>query len=313
MTCPSWVDLHGIAHSFIELRKPLCHDNAALVQCEQLKNEMERQRERLEKEFAIQLEKRVGEHDAVCEEMKKEKENLSSLVMTLSQNVASLEAQVDRITREKISLANQLEEAQNQNASHDMEINKQAAFHKCVECGSKMSPADLHNLCLLCLGEGHRTDKCGYCLAFTKQVRKNRENRLHKLLWDQALMQSDQLVLRPGSSSAAPSQRSASAAGAPLKRPALASTAPPQRPLDEGATSMEAQQLPSSPAKKQEKCKHTGSDKPSAHKKPRKEKADKTACKGKNPDRPKHRGSSTDRPPPWYQLPWDRSCNLRCR
>uniref|UniRef100_A0A8D2KUJ4 Serologically defined colon cancer antigen 8 n=1 Tax=Varanus komodoensis TaxID=61221 RepID=A0A8D2KUJ4_VARKO len=96
----------------------------ALVQCEQLKNEMERQRERLEKEFAIQLEKRVGEHDAVCEEMKKEKENLSSLVMTLSQNVASLEAQVDRITREKISLANQLEEAQNQNASHDMEINK---------------------------------------------------------------------------------------------------------------------------------------------------------------------------------------------
>ncbi|KAF7244988.1 Endoplasmic reticulum junction formation protein lunapark, partial [Varanus komodoensis] len=29
MTCPSWVALHGIAHSFIELRKPLRHDKAA--------------------------------------------------------------------------------------------------------------------------------------------------------------------------------------------------------------------------------------------------------------------------------------------
>ncbi|KAF7247857.1 Phosphatidylinositol N-acetylglucosaminyltransferase subunit A [Varanus komodoensis] len=30
MTCPSWVALHGIAHSFIELRKPLCHDKAVI-------------------------------------------------------------------------------------------------------------------------------------------------------------------------------------------------------------------------------------------------------------------------------------------
>lgn len=44
--------------------------------------------------------------------------------MSLSQNVAMLESQVDRITREKISLANQLEEAQNQNSSQDREINK---------------------------------------------------------------------------------------------------------------------------------------------------------------------------------------------
>lgn len=44
--------------------------------------------------------------------------------MSLSQNVATLEAQVDRITREKSSLANQLEEAQNQNVSREMEINK---------------------------------------------------------------------------------------------------------------------------------------------------------------------------------------------
>ncbi|XP_066473563.1 serologically defined colon cancer antigen 8 isoform X2 [Tiliqua scincoides] len=96
----------------------------ALVQCEQLKSEMERQRDRLERELAAQLDKRAGEREAIREEMKKEKENLSSLVMSLSQNLATLETQVDRITREKISLANQLEEAQNQNASQDIEINK---------------------------------------------------------------------------------------------------------------------------------------------------------------------------------------------
>uniref|UniRef100_A0A8C6V7Q9 Serologically defined colon cancer antigen 8 n=1 Tax=Naja naja TaxID=35670 RepID=A0A8C6V7Q9_NAJNA len=96
----------------------------ALVQCEQLKNEMERQKDRLEKELALQLDKRAGEREAVREEMKKEKENLSSLVMSLSQNVAGLESQIDRITREKISLTNQLEEAQSHHASREMEINK---------------------------------------------------------------------------------------------------------------------------------------------------------------------------------------------
>ncbi|KAF7245612.1 Doublecortin domain-containing protein 1 [Varanus komodoensis] len=30
MTCPSWVTLHSIAHSFIELRKPLRHDKAVI-------------------------------------------------------------------------------------------------------------------------------------------------------------------------------------------------------------------------------------------------------------------------------------------
>ncbi|XP_070590136.1 serologically defined colon cancer antigen 8 isoform X2 [Erythrolamprus reginae] len=96
----------------------------ALLQCEQLKNEMERQKDRLEKELALQLDKRSGEREAVREEMKKEKEKLSSLVMSLSQNVAGLESQIDRITREKISLTNQLEEAQNHHASREKEINE---------------------------------------------------------------------------------------------------------------------------------------------------------------------------------------------
>ena len=30
MSCPSWVSLHGIAHSFSELLKPLRHDKAAI-------------------------------------------------------------------------------------------------------------------------------------------------------------------------------------------------------------------------------------------------------------------------------------------
>lgn len=41
---------------------------------------MERQRDRLERELAAQLDKRAGEREAIREEMKKEKEHLTSLV-----------------------------------------------------------------------------------------------------------------------------------------------------------------------------------------------------------------------------------------
>lgn len=44
--------------------------------------------------------------------------------MVLSQNVATLEARLEKITREKNSIANQLEEAQNQLTSQEMEVNK---------------------------------------------------------------------------------------------------------------------------------------------------------------------------------------------
>ena len=30
ITCPSWVALHGMAHSFVELHKPLCHHQALI-------------------------------------------------------------------------------------------------------------------------------------------------------------------------------------------------------------------------------------------------------------------------------------------
>ena len=32
MTCPSWVALHGMVHSFIELYKPLGHDKAVIYE-----------------------------------------------------------------------------------------------------------------------------------------------------------------------------------------------------------------------------------------------------------------------------------------
>ncbi|NWI11782.1 SDCG8 protein, partial [Crypturellus soui] len=96
----------------------------ALVQCEQLKSEMERQKNRLEKELVAQLGKRNDEKEAVREEMKKEREDLAAMVTAMSENVATLESQVERITREKNSLANQLEETQHQFSSREMEINK---------------------------------------------------------------------------------------------------------------------------------------------------------------------------------------------
>ncbi|XP_064301868.1 serologically defined colon cancer antigen 8 isoform X2 [Phalacrocorax carbo] len=97
----------------------------ALVQCEQLKSEMERQKNRFERELAAQLNKRTDEKEALREEMKKEREDLAAMVTAMSENVAMLEAQVERITREKNSLVNQLEESQHQLASHDLEMNKQ--------------------------------------------------------------------------------------------------------------------------------------------------------------------------------------------
>ncbi|XP_031958557.1 serologically defined colon cancer antigen 8 isoform X4 [Corvus moneduloides] len=96
----------------------------ALVHCDQLKSEMERQKNYLEKELAAQLNKRADEKEALQEEMKKEREDLTTMVTALSKDVAVLEAQVERITREKNSLVNQLEESHHQLASHEMEMNK---------------------------------------------------------------------------------------------------------------------------------------------------------------------------------------------
>ncbi|XP_033270294.1 serologically defined colon cancer antigen 8 isoform X6 [Orcinus orca] len=96
----------------------------ALIQCEQLKNELEKQTERLEKELASQREKRAFEKEMMKREITKERQDMGSKTLTLSQSIAQLEAQVEKITREKISAVNQLEEIQNQLASREMDVTK---------------------------------------------------------------------------------------------------------------------------------------------------------------------------------------------
>uniref|UniRef100_A0A6I8N291 Serologically defined colon cancer antigen 8 n=1 Tax=Ornithorhynchus anatinus TaxID=9258 RepID=A0A6I8N291_ORNAN len=96
----------------------------ALVHCKQLKNEVEKQKERLERELVAQHDRRANEKETMRQEMKKEREDSGAMMMALYQNVAQLEAQVERLTREKKAVASQLEEAQNQLVSHDRDITK---------------------------------------------------------------------------------------------------------------------------------------------------------------------------------------------
>ncbi|XP_055464668.1 serologically defined colon cancer antigen 8 isoform X1 [Psammomys obesus] len=96
----------------------------ALIQCEQLKSELQRQTERLEKEFASQQEKRACEKELIKKEVTREREDAESKILILSQNIAKLEAQVEKVTREKISAVSQLEEIQNQLASQEVDVTK---------------------------------------------------------------------------------------------------------------------------------------------------------------------------------------------
>ncbi|XP_063469569.1 serologically defined colon cancer antigen 8 isoform X16 [Symphalangus syndactylus] len=119
-------------------KRPFSHDNAdigkaasageqlelALIQCDQLRKELERQAERLEKELASQQEKRAIEKDMMKKEITKEREYMESKMLILSQNIAQLEAQLEKVTKEKISAINQLEEIQSQLASREMDVTK---------------------------------------------------------------------------------------------------------------------------------------------------------------------------------------------
>ncbi|XP_028611130.1 serologically defined colon cancer antigen 8 [Grammomys surdaster] len=96
----------------------------ALIQCEQLKSELERQTERLEKELACQQEQRALEKEMIKKEVTREREDAKSKILILSQNIAKLEAQVEKVTREKTSAVSQLEEIQNQLASQEMDVTK---------------------------------------------------------------------------------------------------------------------------------------------------------------------------------------------
>eukprot|EP00072_Mus_musculus_P066564 XP_017168327.1 PREDICTED: serologically defined colon cancer antigen 8 homolog isoform X6 [Mus musculus] len=96
----------------------------ALIQCEQLKSELERQTERLEKELASQQEKRAVEKEMIKKEVAREREDAESKMLILSQNIAKLEAQVEKVTREKTAAVSHLEEIQNHVASQEMDVTK---------------------------------------------------------------------------------------------------------------------------------------------------------------------------------------------
>ncbi|XP_044299700.1 pollen-specific leucine-rich repeat extensin-like protein 2 [Varanus komodoensis] len=146
------------------------------------------------------------------------------------------------------------------------------AFRKCSKCGAKMSPADPHELCLLCLGEGHRTDKCRRCLAFTKQARRNRENRLRKILWDQALLASDELAAQPMSAG-----------------PSMVTSPRPSK----GAASKEISRSSHSLRKQKEKRKHSDHGDPLVLKKAEKDKLGKAAKKRRPTPEPRRDSDST--------------------
>ncbi|XP_004626889.1 serologically defined colon cancer antigen 8 isoform X2 [Octodon degus] len=96
----------------------------ALTHCEQLKSELEKQTERLKKELASQQEQRALDREALKKETAKEREDMESKVLMLCQNIAQLETQVEKVTKEKISAINQLEEVQNQLASQEVDVTK---------------------------------------------------------------------------------------------------------------------------------------------------------------------------------------------
>lgn len=66
-----------LSHSCCPFSFPVCQ---ALIQCEQLKSELERQTERLEKELAAQQEKRALEKEMIKKEVAKEREDAESKV-----------------------------------------------------------------------------------------------------------------------------------------------------------------------------------------------------------------------------------------
>ncbi|XP_062911572.1 serologically defined colon cancer antigen 8 homolog isoform X1 [Mobula hypostoma] len=98
----------------------------AVVHCEQLKSELMRQKEGLERELAYQQEKIAIAKKVVQEEMRKEREELASKVSCLSENVARLEGQLQKLIREKDSACSQLEATRKQLKQTEMEVNKES-------------------------------------------------------------------------------------------------------------------------------------------------------------------------------------------
>ncbi|XP_032804415.1 serologically defined colon cancer antigen 8 isoform X2 [Petromyzon marinus] len=94
------------------------------VECEQIRSELSRQKERLGKELSLLQERIVLARNTAHNEAGKEKKALDSTVKFLSEKVGTLEAQLERLTREKGVIGDQLEEAQKQLTAHETDLSK---------------------------------------------------------------------------------------------------------------------------------------------------------------------------------------------
>ncbi|XP_063047272.1 serologically defined colon cancer antigen 8 homolog [Engraulis encrasicolus] len=82
----------------------------ASVECEQLRSELCRQRERLEQELQSQQQRITQARDTARDQHTHHTQELTHTLSTLTQKVAELESQLERVERERSSLTGQLEE-----------------------------------------------------------------------------------------------------------------------------------------------------------------------------------------------------------
>ncbi|KAL0983838.1 hypothetical protein UPYG_G00133420 [Umbra pygmaea] len=110
----------------------------AVVQCEALARELERQRDRLEREMGAVQERMSEAREGARIEARKEKEDLAQMVSSLSQRVAELESQLDRAERERGSLCTQLDETLRKLVSQEHDTSK-----VCGELRYQLSQAEV--------------------------------------------------------------------------------------------------------------------------------------------------------------------------
>ncbi|KAJ8387332.1 hypothetical protein AAFF_G00158280 [Aldrovandia affinis] len=110
----------------------------AMVHCEQVRSELSRQRERLERELAAEQERISRAREEARGEARKEKEELAKTVTDLAQRVGEVEGQRDRGEREMSSLQAQLEDALRKLCSQESEGSKM-----CGELRYQLSQAQL--------------------------------------------------------------------------------------------------------------------------------------------------------------------------
>ncbi|KAJ3609982.1 hypothetical protein NHX12_022076, partial [Muraenolepis orangiensis] len=106
--------------------------------CEQLSRELCRLRERLEREAQGLQEKLAEVRAEARSEARRGMGELAQTVSSLSQRVAELEGQLDRVNRERSSLTNQLEETLRKLTNHEQESTK-----TCIDLRYQLSQAAL--------------------------------------------------------------------------------------------------------------------------------------------------------------------------